>query len=127
MRAAEPSAAPDVAALAEPSEPPHDAILSGAWELAVLKSAEEAVQSKEAQEAQHGAVASDTKELDAIAEIERELFVSATGDSDLEIEEELFVSSPHPCASAIPSIPCSPSPHRFQRKPKPWKPQLHAG
>ena len=48
------------AALAEPSEPPHDDILSGAWELAVLKSPEEAVQSKEAQETRHGAVASDT-------------------------------------------------------------------
>jgi hypothetical protein len=102
---AEPSAAPDVAALAEPSEPPHDDILSGAWELAVLKSPEEAVQSKEAQEARHGAVASETKELDAIAEIERELFVSAIGDSDVEIEEELFVSSPLPSASEIPSIP----------------------
>jgi hypothetical protein len=102
---AEPSAAPDVAALAEPSEPPHDDILSGAWELAVLKSPEEAVQSKEAQDARRGAVAAETKELDAIAEIERELFVSATGDSDVEIEEELFVSSPLPSASEIPSIP----------------------
>src|SRR3984893_9507971 len=93
------------AALAEPSEPPHDDILSGAWELAVLKSPEEAVQSKEAPEARRGAVAAETKELDAIAEIERELFVSATGDSDVEIEEELFVSSPLPSASEIPSIP----------------------
>jgi hypothetical protein len=115
---AEPSAAPDVAALAEPSEPPHDDILSGAWELAVLKSPEEAVQSKEAQEARHGAVASETKELDAIAEIERELFVSATGDSDVEIEEELFVSSPLPSASEIPSIPllAEPSPVPAQTK-----------
>ena len=46
-----------------------------------------------------------SKELDAIAEIERELFVSVTGDSDVEIEEELFVSSPLPSASEIPSIP----------------------
>ena len=109
---AEPSAAPDGAALAEPSEPPHDDISSGAWELAVLKSPEEAVQSKEAQEARHGGVASETKELDAIVEIERELFVSATGDSDVEIEEELFVSSPLPSASEIPSIPllADPSP-----------------
>jgi hypothetical protein len=115
---AEPSAAPDVAALAEPSEPPHDDILSGAWELAVLKSPEEAVQSKEAQEARHGAVASETKELDAIAEIERELFVSTTGDSDVEIEEELFVSSPLPSASEIPSIPllAEPSPVPAQTK-----------
>ena len=115
---AEPSAAPDVAALAEPSEPPHDDILSGAWELAVLKSPEEAVQSKEAQDARRGAVASETRELDAIAEIERELFVSATGDSDVEIEEELFVSSPLPSASEIPSIPllAEPSPVPAQTK-----------
>jgi hypothetical protein len=115
---AEPSAAPDVAALAEPSEPPHDDILSGAWELAVLKSPEEAVQSKEAPEARRGAVAAETKELDAIAEIERELFVSATGDSDVEIEEELFVSSPLPSASEIPSIPllAEPSPVPAQTK-----------
>jgi hypothetical protein len=39
-----------------------------------------------------------SKELDATAEIERELFVSA-GDSDAEIEEELFVSSPFPSAT----------------------------
>jgi hypothetical protein len=68
-----------------------------------------------------------SKELDAIAEIERELFVSVTGDSDVEIEEELFVSSPLPSASETPSIPLLAEPHRFQRKPKPWKSQLHAG
>ena len=115
---AEPSAAPDGAALAEPSEPPHGDISSGAWVLAVLKSPEEAVQSKEAQEARHGAVASETKELDAIAEIERELFVSATGDSDVEFEEELFVSSALPSASEIPSIPllAEPSPVPAQTK-----------
>jgi hypothetical protein len=49
--------------------------------------------------------ASETEDSDYMLEIERELFVPSSIDSDAEIEEELFISLPISPATEIPSVP----------------------
>jgi hypothetical protein len=62
--------------------------------------------------------ASETEDSDYMLEIERELFVPSSIDSDAEVEEELFVSLPISPATEIPSVPllAEPSPAILQTK-----------
>jgi hypothetical protein len=116
-----PTLPPDVAAVAEPFDHPQEEILSGAWELAVLRPPEEAARVTVEERVRPGPTPPKSDDSNPILAVEKELFAPSPIDSDAEIEQELFACLAALPATEIPPVPLVAEPSPAPRETKPME------